>query len=177
MKEGSLHQLLLWAVFTWKHGQMSANYVKNGVISLLYCYRDQFCRVFLANDFFLGTEFPKCSIKSAVTVGAAILWSFLIFHVTILWDLSPSYGFLLGSCFDGEVFPYDSKDLIIFETVPYNTLNISAIYVMLAPAVRASTMWLLWNSYRAVILMNFNYFFSDAIRKETAFVAKYIMLQ
>ena len=56
-------------------------------------------------------------------------------------SLSDSFRFLLEFCFSEEVFPSFLNTVITFERILLSTLNNTAVFVTLAPAIRAPTVW------------------------------------
>ena len=116
----------------------------------------QLCNSFLT--VFEKTGFSWWSLSSAVIFGAVFLWSFLTISLRVRRSLSDNFRFLPEICFSKEVFPSFPNAVITFETVFLATPNNSAVFVTLAPAIRAPTIWPLLKSDRSAILMNFDKF-------------------
>ena len=73
---------------------------------------------------FVETGFCRCSLSSAVILGAVVLRSTLTIQFKAQRSLSDSFLFLPEFCLAEEVFPSFSKAVITFDTVPLETLSI-----------------------------------------------------
>ena len=109
---------------------------------------------------FSETGFSRWTLSSAVIFRAVLLWSFQTIRVTV----SPTVPIRQFSLFSrvllqwGGFFPLFLNVVITFETFFLAILNNSAVFVTLAPTIRAPAIWHLFESDRYSILMNFDLF-------------------
>ena len=85
--------------------------------------------------------FSKWLLISALIFGYVFLWSFLAIGERFQWAISDSFRVLPEFYFSEEVFPSFSNVVITFETVILATQNYSAVFVTLAPTIRAPIIW------------------------------------
>ena len=88
---------------------------------------------------FIENESCRCSLSSAVILGARFLRSTLTIQIKARRSLSDSFLLLSEFCLVEEVFRFLSKAVITFDTVPLEILSIWPVSVTLAPAIRAPT--------------------------------------